>query len=193
MPLCGNIPQSAFASCTNLYSVDIPRAYRIDSGAFKWCSNLSIVNNDTSPSCAIENDAFFGCGNLKNINFNNISTIGARAFRDCISLDKINLKICSSIGEYAFSSCTGITQISLSKCSQIGSSAFANCTNLSKIYIYNPASDQYCTLNNEYAFCVHDESSNCIINSNITFYFEPGVIEWYKTAEYWSHYSKYMI
>ena len=189
IPLCSIIPIETFANCSNLFSINIPRVGKIGSRAFKDCINLTTVNNDISPFCEIDNNAFYRCNSLKNINFNNIINIGTRAFEDCKSLDNVKLKMCKSIGSSAFKGCENITQVVLSNCNLICENAFANCTNLSKVYIYNDS----CRLNGEYVFCTHETSSICTINSNITFYFKPDYIEWYKTDQYWSHYVDHMM
>lgn len=193
MPVCPSIPTETFANCINLFSINIPRASKIGSKAFKDCRNLTTVNNDIAPLCEIESNAFYRCNNLKNVNFNNIINIGTRAFEDCKSLDIVKLKICQGIGSSAFKGCENITQVILSNCSVINANAFADCTKLSKVYIYNPLCSDHCILNGEYVFCTHETTSICTINSNITFYFKPDVIEWYKTAQYWSHYADYMV
>lgn len=193
MPVCPSIPTETFANCINLFSINIPRASKIGSKAFKDCRNLTTVNNDIAPLCEIESNAFYRCNNLKNVNFNNIINIGTRAFEDCKSLDVVKLKICQGIGSSAFKGCENITQVILSNCSVINANAFADCTKLSKVYIYNPLCSDHCVLNGEYVFCTHETTSICTINSNITFYFKPDVIEWYKTAQYWSHYADYMV
>lgn len=189
IPLCSSIPTETFANCINLFSINIPRVGKIGSRAFKDCTNLTTVNIDISPFCEIENNAFYKCNSLKNINFNNITSIGTRAFEDCKSLDNVKLKICKSIGHSAFKGCENITQVMLSNCNVIYENAFADCDNLSKVYIYNSS----CRLNGEYVFCTHETPSICKINSNITFYFKPDSIEWYKADQYWSHYLDHMM
>ena len=185
-----SIGSNAFAQ-TNLKSANFSKLNELYDGAFYSCRNLSRIS---IPNCEnIPQNAFCGCINLSDINFDNCYTIGDMAFATCERLNKVNLKKCVSIGASAFSGCSNITQVELFNCKQIGSNAFANCTNLTNVYINNE-SDIFCSLMSEYVFCTHDISSPsiCSINSNITFYFKAEVLDMYKSATNWSHYSKYM-
>lgn len=185
-----SIGSNAFAQ-TNLKSANFSKLNELYDGAFNSCRNLSHVS---IPNCEnIPQNAFCGCINLSDINFDNCYTIGDMAFTFCEKLNKVNLKKCVSIGASAFSGCNNITQVELFNCKQIGSNAFANCTNLTNVYINNE-SDVFCSLMSEYVFCTHDISSPsiCSINSNITFHFKAEVLDTYKSATNWSHYSKYM-
>lgn len=185
-----SIGSNAFAQ-TNLKSANFSKLNELYDGAFNSCRNLSHVS---IPNCEnIPQNAFCGCINLSDINFDNCYTIGDMAFTFCEKLNKVNLKKCVSIGASAFSGCNNITQVELFNCKQIGSNAFANCKNLTNVYINNE-SDIFCSLMSEYVFCTHDISSPsiCSINSNITFHFKAEVLDTYKSATNWSHYSKYM-
>ena len=185
-----SIGSNAFAQ-TNLKSANFSKLNELYDGAFNSCRNLSHVS---IPNCEnIPQNAFCGCINLSDINFDNCYTIGDMAFTSCERLNKVNLKKCVSIGASAFSGCNNITQVELFNCKQIGSNAFANCKNLTNVYINNE-SDIFCSLMSEYVFCTHDISSPsiCSINSNITFHFRADVLDIYKSATNWSHYSKYM-
>ena len=185
-----SIGSNAFAQ-TNLKSANFSKLNELYDGAFNNCSNLSRIS---IPNCEnIPQNAFCGCQNLSDINFDNCYTIGDMAFASCERLNKVNLKKCVSIGASAFSGCSNITQVELFNCKQIGLNAFANCKNLTNVYINNE-SDIFCSLMSKYVFCTHDISSPsiCSINSNITFYFRADVLDMYKSATNWSHYSKYM-
>ena len=185
-----SIGSNAFAG-TKLTTANFSKLNELYDGAFNNCRNLTCVS---IPKCEnIPQNAFCECINLSDINFDNCYTIGDMAFTSCERLSKVNLKKCVSIGASAFSGCNNITQVELSICEKIGSNAFANCTNLTNVYINNE-SDVFCSLMSEYVFCTHDISSPsiCSINSNITFHFRAEVLDTYKSATNWSHYSKYM-
>jgi hypothetical protein len=189
IPQCTNIRSMGFANCHNLTSIDIPKVSNIEDGAFYSCSNLISVKLTPSLNYRVGNNAFFTCINLSDINFNQLVEIGDCAFMSCESLDRADLKMCSSIGSSAFYGCSNITEVQLSNCKTIGLNAFANCTNLNKVYINNI--DEICELMGDYVFCTHN-SSTCLINENIIFYFRPEKIVYYKSAPYWSHYANNM-
>lgn len=120
-----SIGYSAFSSCANLTSIEIPN---------------SVTNIDA--------DAFNGCENLTAIDIpNSVTTIGSGAFSHC---DKfINVVIPNSvisIGDGAFNWCSYLSNVTIgSDVISIGSQAFAGCSFLTAI---NIASDNpnYCSI-----------------------------------------------
>jgi len=109
------IEDSAFLSCANLTSVNIP-------------------NNVTS----IGERAFDGCTGLASVNIpNGVTSIGSNAFNRCISLASINIpNSVTSIGIAAFQSCAGLTSIIIpSSVTEIKGSVFNRCTGLTSVTI----------------------------------------------------------
>ena len=184
------IEAEAFTDCSALTSINIPNCSIISDAAFRSCINLQNVNNDEYNTFEIYNNAFEGCKSLKNIKFNNCTEIGEEAFVGCTGLNMaIYLNKCRKIGEYAFSGCKNIPQVKLYECSEIYPYAFADCSNLTKVYINNPSSI-FCELKNSpHGFC---SPSNCLINSNITFYFKADSYDRYIEDENWKHYLGHM-
>lgn len=88
----GNIPNSAFQNCNNLFSVDIAdNTQSIGDYAFSDCSSLERIN--------------IGCGVL---------TIGNYAFQNCRSLKKIDIpKNVARISDYAFQGCFQLMNVIL--------------------------------------------------------------------------------
>ena len=104
-----NVYSRAFADCVNLTSVTLP---------------------DTLTS--IYGYAFFGCGQLKTINLENVKSINRNAFYNCSSLSNVSLDSLTSIGNYAFSG-AGLTEVVLPDTLELDRWAwgvFANCTSL---------------------------------------------------------------
>lgn len=184
------IGSEAFTDCGTLTSINIPNCSIISDAAFRNCINLQNVNNDEYNTFVIYNNAFEGCKSLKNIKFNNCTEVGEEAFVGCTGLNMaIYLNKCRKIGAYAFSGCKNIPQVKLYSCSEIYPYAFADCSNLTKVYINNPSSI-FCELKNSpHGFC---SPSNCLINSNITFYFKADSYDNYKEDENWKHYIDHM-
>lgn len=130
----------------------------IEVGSIKeGCFKNSNIESVTLPSSvtAIEQQAFYGCDNLKSINLSNVKFIGTEAFTNCPSLtDNIdlssvemiserglagtyfktmNLPKCTDIRDSAFEDCT-MQKIVLNNAKNLGSNAFKNCKNLEMIY-----------------------------------------------------------
>ncbi len=121
------------------------------------CFKDSNIESVTLPSSvtSIEQQAFYGCNNLKSINLSNVKFIGTEAFTSCPSLtDNIdlssvemisergfagtyfktmNLPKCTDIRDSAFEDCT-MQKIVLNSAKNLGSNVFKNCKNLEMIY-----------------------------------------------------------
>ncbi len=111
--------------------ITIPATYNgkpvteIEENAFKN-KNLEII---TIPSTLeeISNNAFYGCDNLKKVEYYNANN-NTRAIENNSSMEKI--------GDYAFYDCISLENIQLSGClSYLGKYAFANCSSLNEITI----------------------------------------------------------
>lgn len=88
----------------------------------------------------IENGAFWGASNLKNITFSDsgkgLKKIDSLAFKDCSSLESIDLSNAeiTEIPVRAFENCTSLKSIKLpSTVTKIADNAFAGCSNLEEI------------------------------------------------------------
>mgnify|MGYP002541455321 FL=1 len=127
-------------------------------GIAKYCFKNSKIESVTLPDkrLSIEDEAFYGCKNLKNINLSKVTYIGPYAFANCTSLtDKadfssvervdetglaytyfktINLPECTNIGQLAFEG-SKAENIIFGKLERTSNAAFYNCSNLKKLYI----------------------------------------------------------
>lgn len=127
-------------------------------GIAKYCFKNSNIESVTLPDkrLSIEDEAFCGCKNLKNINLSKVTYIGPYAFANCTSLtdkadfssvervDKtglaytyfktINLPECTNIGQLAFEG-SKAENIIFGKLKGISNAAFYNCSNLKTLYI----------------------------------------------------------
>lgn len=127
-------------------------------GIAKYCFKNSNIESVTLPDkrLSIEDKAFYGCKNLKNINLSKVTYIGPYAFANCTSLtDKadfssvervdetglaytyfktINLPECTNIGQLAFEG-SKAENIIFGKLERTSNAAFYNCSNLKKLYI----------------------------------------------------------
>lgn len=145
-----SIGQSAFAGCNNLTSIVV------ESGNSKYdshnncnaiietnkktliagCRNTIIPNDVTS----IGASAFRYCTGLTSITIpNNVISIEESAFEGCSNLKTISLPNgVTSIKDYTFSDCEGLTSINIpNSVTNIGNYAFGYCTSISNITIPN--------------------------------------------------------
>jgi hypothetical protein len=70
---------------------------------------------------------------LKELNGEQVTSIGTYAFDNCTSLEEVSLPAATSINGYAFSDCTGLTSVSLPAATNITYNAFYNCGNLTSV------------------------------------------------------------
>lgn len=85
----------------------------------------------------IENKAFEGCENLRNLTLEDeplhIKRIGKKAFKDCKDLATNIIFTGNVIGKHAFSNCESIESIALPPNTEVEKYAFEGCTQLTKI------------------------------------------------------------
>ncbi len=104
---------------------------KVSAGAFK--SNTDVTSAVIPDGCAVENEAFANCVNLKSVTFEGSSAyIGSEAFLNCTSLEKLTFKKPNAsikyIGESAFKNCFALETVTLpSKTGEIREFAFGNC------------------------------------------------------------------
>lgn len=140
----------AFANCTGLTSVTLPRwVTTVYEGAFSVCTNLTEIN------ISIYNDYYASVGGiLFNKNQTTIHTcpaglsgaytipstvtaISRYCFEGCSGLTAVTIPTSvKTINGYAFSGCTGLTSITIStSVKTINSAVFTDCTGLTSITI----------------------------------------------------------
>ncbi len=113
----------------NIYFSDGDLA-TIKAGAFKN-SNVAMIafeeDLDDTP-LVIEQNAFDGCTNLKQIDLDSVETIAQNAFRGCTSLSSVDLSAATIIEEGAFQNCTALGSVNWSAdLTSIGENAFSGC------------------------------------------------------------------
>ncbi|MBO5223770.1 MAG: leucine-rich repeat protein [Clostridia bacterium] len=134
------IGSSAFSSCDNLTSIEIPDSVTsIGELAFWWCTSLTSIEIPDSVT-SIGNGAFWCCDSLTSIEIPaSVTSIESSAFSSCDSLTSIEIPdSVTSIGMSVFDSCSKLTSITFgenSKLTSIGSDVFSNCISLTSIEI----------------------------------------------------------
>ena len=156
------IGDAAFASCTNLTSVSIPKSIvSIGECAFAYCSSLSSISIPDQVTL-VGGRAFYGTlwynsqpdgllyldnwligykGNKPTGELNiaeRTKGIAAVAFSGCSDLTSVTIpNSVTSIGNSAFSSCSGLTSVTIpNSVETIGNSAFSGCTGLTSVELH---------------------------------------------------------
>ncbi len=135
------IGKAAFAG-SGLTSVTIPNGATLTAGtsgtgtsvgAFGNCTGLGTVTfANKVTSYEVPNYTFYGCTNLKTVEFTKISSIGNYAFSNC-GFQNVELGANTTLGTYAFDGCAALTTVTLADGATIASIpnyAFRNCTSL---------------------------------------------------------------
>lgn len=124
----------AFRNCNNLREVNIPNTLYIGQGAFVGCTSLERINNVGR----VEEYAFCGCSNLKNITFSDACRyIGQFSFEGCSSLENFELSSnLEQIMHYAFKDCKNLTEIKIpSSLTILHRGSFQNCSSIKRVII----------------------------------------------------------
>lgn len=105
------IENSAFARCSLLTTIDLPKVKTIGENAFQFCSGLSTVNG-LSNITSIPKNCFHTCRSLKTISLPNLKTIGVYGFynsglKEFISPESFN----GIVNDYAFGLCESLEKI----------------------------------------------------------------------------------
>lgn len=102
---------------------------------FSGAQNLTnvVLGNQVE---SIEDGGFVAIGVTNIILPESLKRIGATAFASCRNLKEINLENVESIGNNAFAT-SGITSVTLSNLKSLGSAVFGGCTSLSEVILPN--------------------------------------------------------
>ncbi len=141
---CTKLGAYAFAGCTNLNTINMPKVSSVGTSAFYQCTPAYVTLGLTqiadnvvanSPEVAI----LANNTNLINLNLPSCTAIYSSVCTGATNLVSISVPNVDILTKHAFSGCTALTEVSLPKCGTtttygIGTAAFAKCTSLSKVY-----------------------------------------------------------
>lgn len=97
---------------------------------------------ENSTATKIGTYAFYGCTELTEVSFPNVSYIDRSAFGACEKLTTVDFAIATTIGPYAFWSCRSLTSVSFPNATMIRSNAFYTCSYLISVDFPNAISVQ---------------------------------------------------
>ena len=130
------IPEGLFCMFEELIDLEgHDKLKRIEAEAFDGCHSLRRMSN---MSCVrqIDENAFFGCRALSDLEFRKLVIIGCSSFAFCESLRSINLPSVRRVEGCAFQGCKALTDAVFGKdLEEIEGSAFHECTALRRIVI----------------------------------------------------------
>ncbi len=145
------IENGAFAPCTNLKSIEIPKGVKanVEYLGFDCCENLTEIRIEAGhPDYKSEDGIVYSkdgseilccpAGKTDDIKFlRGVRTIGYDAFVGCKKISSLELpSTITEIGWDAFYGCSGLERISIpSTVTDLNGSSFSNCNNLKEITI----------------------------------------------------------
>ena len=147
------IGSKAFYGCENLEVCDLgddsitvydktgldePNRFYFGDSVFAYCTKLDTFRCKNQHMVKdIGNCMFLGCENLRYVgNWDDIETIGSRAFKGCNKICDINSENLKSVGSAAFEGNTSISGHVSVPNAEVYSGAFRNCVNLESIDFY---------------------------------------------------------
>ena len=126
------IEERAFSGCSSLDNIDLSNCTMIKNEAFKDCEGLTAVDLSSIES-NLNSSAFSGCTGLTSVVFpDEPLAVNDYAFDGCTSLSSANFENITYIGAYAFRN-TGFTSLDVRYVSYFSIGAFSNCTSLTDL------------------------------------------------------------
>ena len=152
----------SFAFSKNAFEALVIPASVTSVGRSAFSQNEALVSVTLPASIsALSDRMFFGCVSLKNINFDNLTSIGVGALYGCSALEVVEIPTgLTRIEEYAFYNCSGLISVEIPENSTlefIGESAFCGCTALKSIYL-DRAAELKTIGDHAFEYCVSLES-----------------------------------
>lgn len=168
----------AFMNCESLESVTMSESLiSIAENAFRNCISLSKVDLSMNSMEFIEQEAFSGCQNLKEVEFGDqITLIGKQAFSDCVSLEQIILpKNLAELGEAAFHNCKSAQKIRIPKTLEVwGFYPFFGTESVTEI-VFEDGLKRIGT--NEGGFCSKGQMQSIVIPASVEVISEGAFME----------------
>lgn len=123
---------NAFAYCSSLQSVNLPKFTQVGDNMFRSCTALQNVTLGTL--LGIGTNTFYGCSALSAItaNFGSMTAIGQSAFYGS-GITSMNCPECTSLGAQAFYNCGNLTSVLFPKVTSLARQTFYDCKKLATV------------------------------------------------------------
>lgn len=131
------IGAAAFRGCRHLSQVNLGQITQIGDEAFMDCTPLSEVNLSMVESIG---SSAFARTSVSNVSYNNIKSIGERAFESCQGITSFTAKQNIEIGDHAFFQCINLANVTFEGSCSLRKGSFLDCENLSSISFAGNAS-----------------------------------------------------
>ena len=150
-----SLSQAAFASCSNLESINLENVTEFkDNATFSGCSKLnnvvlnsnlttlpqaafasctSLSNIDLSHVTTLQGSVFFGCSALKDVYMPSLTSMQSSDFADCMNLETLDFSALPEVPAGAFGSRPQLRSVVLGAVVNIGNGAFSGCTSLTSV------------------------------------------------------------
>ncbi len=125
--------ERAFAQCSNLGEVNLPKLTTYNTGIFEGSESTITYLNLKSVNVVIDEETFMftGFSNLQEIVMPNIPCLPSGTFKGCANLKHVDISNYNqSIGENAFKNCVSLESVDMYNVTSIGNGAFENCKKL---------------------------------------------------------------
>ena len=179
------VSHSAFANCSSLKYVSMPKVSVMRAEVFSSCTSLTYIElpNLWEMPLSVFND----CTNLRDASFAKCirmvpTMFVADAFAHCSNLTNVYMPMCSNLGSYAFAWC-GLISIELPACRVIQEYAFQNCSKFRTLVLEGSS-----------VVTLYDSAfSGTRLKSSVgAIYVPSSLVSDYKVASRWSDYASHI-
>jgi len=130
------IPGYCFKNCSNLVSVDLPKATALGDyygRCFYYCTNLKSVNVPNVTK--ISEHCFINCDSLKSIELPKVTELEEGCFWRCKGLESVKAPKATTIGNFCFRYCDKLASVEIPNVETLGKQCFESCKSLTSIEI----------------------------------------------------------
>ena len=129
----------------------------------------------------VEDNALYGCKQLKSAVFPQADFLGDNSLRDCTSLERVEAPKATSLQGSSLRGCVKLTKVDLPKAEQFFAYVFNGCTKLDTLIL---RSEKLCSISSTNAL-----ANTAIASGNGYIYVPSALVDEYKANANWSTYA----